>query len=63
VAKLFPKKNSGNLEISSPQNKGNLKTIGQYHVYTFDETLPKFYEKKAPQKGREKETRGKDQYD
>jgi hypothetical protein len=26
-----------------------------------DETLPNFYKKKAPKKGREKETRGKDQ--
>jgi len=27
----------------------------------FDETLPNFTKKKAPKKGREKETRGKDQ--
>jgi hypothetical protein len=35
--------------------------LGHYHVYTFDETLPKFMKRKHPQKGREKETRGKDQ--
>jgi hypothetical protein len=63
VAKLFPKNKFSKFADFFPQNKGNLKTIGHYHVYTFDETLPNFMKIKHPQKGREKETRGKDQYD
>jgi hypothetical protein len=38
-----------------------IKTCFNFYGQLNDETLPNFIERKAPKKGREKETRGKDQ--